>query len=493
MSYEALISAQEALIETSDSYEELLDRQKEYNNLLKEQLDYQKEIAEWQAEIIDYGLEYEKNSPTSKTYAVLMEAKEQALNAQLKLVKDRIEALKNPTDDKMKSYAQSMDGQKELRDRYTEQNKIMQELASLPIEILNDKLDEIDRSIDLLKKAEGWGWYEQLDDYEEYYDLSVDKLESKAKYIQEQLNDVSELTDEEIQTLLDQMAEVFDDQISLQQEYNQRLKEQTDLVKQNADWQKQILENALEYTSYSPNSKLYTSLMKDKETSLNTSIKAVKDRINALLNPTEEMESYVASQEGMQELQDRYQEYNELVKELASLPLEILNDKLDAINRSVELLEKSKPEEWSKYGDIDTYYQKNLKYLKDEAELIKESLEDVSSLTDEEIQDLIDKLNDATAGIKEAEINLLEEQKTYKESQYDAVVDVINEYKQNLQDAINEIEKEYEDELKPLQDINEELERQANLEDLLAAKKKANKEKQRVPLSMPSLKARQIG
>ena len=45
---------------------------------------------------------------------------------------------------------------------------------------------------------------------------------------------------------------------------------------------------------------------------------------------------------------------------------------------------------------------------------------------------------------------------------------------------MDEIEKAYEDELKPLEQINEELERQAKLEDLLAAKKRAAQEKERV-------------
>ena len=53
---------------------------------------------------------------------------------------------------------------------------------------------------------------------------------------------------------------------------------------------------------------------------------------------------------------------------------------------------------------------------------------------------------------------------------------------------MDEIEKAYEDELKPLEQINEELERQAKLEDLLAAKKRAAQEKERVALNMPSIK-----
>ena len=56
-------------------------------------------------------------------------------------------------------------------------------------------------------------------------------------------------------------------------------------------------------------------------------------------------------------------------------------------------------------------------------------------------------------------------------------------WKDEIQDAIDAIEKAYEDEIKPIQDVSDELERQAKLEDLLAAKKAAAKEKERVALN----------
>ncbi len=101
-------------------------------------------------------------------------------------------------------------------------------------------------------------------------------------------------------------------------------------------------------------------------------------------------------------------------------------------------------------------------------------------LTDEQVQDLVDQLNDVTVALREAQINLLQDQKDYKDSQYDAIVSKVNEYKDEIQDAIDAIEKAYEEEVKPIQDVNDELERQAKLEDLLAAKKSLAREKERV-------------
>ena len=43
-------------------------------------------------------------------------------------------------------------------------------------------------------------------------------------------------------------------------------------------------------------------------------------------------------------------------------------------------------------------------------------------LTDEQVQNLVDQLNDVTVALHEAQMQMLEDQKNYKESQYNALV-----------------------------------------------------------------------
>ena len=101
-------------------------------------------------------------------------------------------------------------------------------------------------------------------------------------------------------------------------------------------------------------------------------------------------------------------------------------------------------------------------------------------MTDEQVQGLIDSLNEAKIALHEAQIEQLEAKEEVYNRQYDAVVTQIEMYKEEIQRAMEEIEETYDDELNKLQEQNEERERAIQLEDLLAAKRRANQEKERV-------------
>lgn len=326
---------------------------------------------------------------------------------------------------------------------------------------------------------------DQLAYYQKWQEVQVkinnlddEQIEDKINILQ--LQDVSYDQLIAAQEELIKTSDTLEEQITRENELNNLIKQRYELYRDIASWQREMLDIALEYESGSPDTALYADLVGQKKQNLENEMEAVKQRMAEIQDSDRK--------DKQEELRNLAKQYAELYKEYATVDIDVLNDKLDVLERRLDLLEKSKPQEWAKYDDIAPYYQQNINYLEQKASLIRAQLEDVSMLTDEQVQDLVNQLNDITVALHEAQIQLLEDQKAYKESQYNALVSKVQEYITELEDAMDEIEKAYEDELKPLEQINEELERQAKLEDLLAAKKRAAQEKERVALNMPSIK-----
>ena len=319
--------------------------------------------------------------------------------------------------------------------------------------------------------TEGLGY---LQKYQEAYvklkNLDDERVEDKINILQ--LQDVSYDQLIAAQEELIKTSDTLEEQITRENELNNLIKQRYELYRDIASWQREMLDIALEYESGSPDTALYADLVGQKKQNLENEMEAVKQRMAEIQDSDRK--------DKQEELRNLAKQYAELYKEYATVDIDVLNDKLDVLERRLDLLEKSKPQEWAKYDDIAPYYQQNIGYLEQKASLIKEQLEDVSMLTDEQVQDLVDQLNDVTVALHEAQMQLLEDQKNYKESQYDALVSKVQEYITELEDAMDEIEKAYEDELKPLEEANEERERAIKLEDLLAAKKKAAQEKEKV-------------
>lgn len=190
--------------------------------------------------------------------------------------------------------------------------------------------------------------------------------------------------------------------------------------------------------------------------------------------------AYTGNSDASQSLRDEMTKYYDLIDKRTEYTIKKMEDKADDLNRRLDLIEKEKPDEWFKIGDIDSYYTQRMDLLQKQVELYQDTLKDTSDMTDEQIQNIVDSLNEATLNLKQAQIDNLKDQTDLQSKQYDAIVYRINLWKDEIQDAIDAIEDAYEDEIKPIQDINDELERQGKLEDLLAAKKAAEQSKERV-------------
>lgn len=318
---------------------------------------------------------------------------------------------------------------------------------------------------------------EQMGYYQKYQqaminlnNLDDEQVEDKINILQ--LQDVSYDQLIAAQEELIKTSDTLEEQITRENELNNLIKQRYELYRDIASWQREMLDIALEYESGSPDTALYADLVGQKKQNLENEMEAVKQRMAEIQDSDRK--------DKQEELRNLAKQYAELYKEYATVDIDVLNDKLDVLERRLDLLEKSKPQEWAKYDDIAPYYQQNIGYLEQKAALIREQLEDVSMLTDEQVQDLVDQLNDVTVALHEAQMQMLEDQKNYKESQYNALVSKVQEYITELEDAMDKIEKAYEDELKPLEQANEERERAIKLEDLLAAKKKAAQEREKV-------------
>lgn len=290
-------------------------------------------------------------------------------------------------------------------------------------------------------------------------------------------------------------SDTYEELLENQKDLNNLLQDEIDLRKEVSEWQQKLSDRELDYVKGSAwsNSSAYDAAMNASLAEIEKQIEATKASIQ--FNFSQAVYGYMT--EGMSEMEARahvafgnsdyskayreaQQEYLDLIDSKTEYVVNRTSAQIEELSNKLQLLEDSKPQEWIRISDIESYYASRSTLLQNQVSVYQKALEDVSDLTDEQIKDLVDGLNEATIALHEAKINALEDKTELQEKQYDAIVYRINLYKDELQDAIDAIEQAYEDEIKPLEDANKERERAIELESLLLAKKNANKEKERV-------------
>lgn len=290
-------------------------------------------------------------------------------------------------------------------------------------------------------------------------------------------------------------SDTYEELLENQKDLNSLLQDEIDLRKEVSEWQQKLSDRELDYVKGSAwsNSSAYDAAMNASLAEIEKQIEATKASIQ--FNFSQAVYGYMT--EGMSEMEARahvafgnsdyskayreaQQEYLDLIDSKTEYVVNRTSAQIEELSNKLQLLEDSKPQEWIRISDIESYYASRSTLLQNQVSVYQKALEDVSDLTDEQIKDLVDGLNEATVALHEAKINALEDKTELQEKQYDAIVYRINLYKDELQDAIDAIEQAYEDEIKPLEDANKERERAIELENLLLAKKNANKEKERV-------------
>lgn len=290
-------------------------------------------------------------------------------------------------------------------------------------------------------------------------------------------------------------SDTYEELLENQKDLNSLLQDEIDLRKEVSEWQQKLSDRELDYVKGSAwsNSSAYDAAMNASLAEIDKQIEAIKASIQ--FNFSQAVYGYMT--EGMSEMEARayvalgnsdyskayreaQQEYLDLIDSKTEYVVNRTSAQIEELSNKLQLLEDSKPQEWIRISDIESYYASRSTLLQNQVSVYQKALEDVSDLTDEQIKDLVDGLNEATVALHEAKINALEDKTDLQEKQYDAIVYRINLYKDELQDAIDAIEKAYEDEIKPLEDANKERERAIELENLLLAKKNQEREKERV-------------
>lgn len=290
-------------------------------------------------------------------------------------------------------------------------------------------------------------------------------------------------------------SDTYEELLENQKDLNSLLQDEIDLRKEVSEWQQKLSDRELDYVKGSAwsNSSAYDAAMNASLAEIDKQIEAIKASIQ--FNFSQAVYGYMT--EGMSEMEARayvafgnsdyskayreaQQEYLDLIDSKTEYVVNRTSAQIEELSNKLQLLEDSKPQEWIRISDIESYYASRSTLLQNQVSVYQKALEDVSDLTDEQIKDLVDGLNEATVALHEAKINALEDKTELQEKQYDAIVYRINLYKDELQDAIDAIEKAYEDEIKPLEDANKERERAIELENLLLAKKNQEREKERV-------------
>ena len=298
-------------------------------------------------------------------------------------------------------------------------------------------------------------------------------------------------------------SDTYEELLENQKSLNSLLQDEIDLRKEVSEWQQKLSDRELDYVKGSAwsNSSAYDAAMNASLSEIDKQIEAIKASIQ--FNFSQAVYGYMT--EGMSEMEARayvalgnsdyskayreaQQEYLDLIDSKTEYVVNRTSAQIEELSNKLQLLEDFKPQEWIRISDIESYYASRSTLLQNQVSVYQKALEDVSDLTDEQIKDLVDGLNEATVALHEAKINALEDKTELQEKQYDAIVYRINLYKDELQDAIDAIEQAYEDEIAPLERANQERERALELENLLLAKKNANKEKERVNQNMLSIK-----
>lgn len=356
------------------------------------------------------------------------------------------------------------------------------------------------------------GYYEGLMQNENL--TEEERLDAEKNYIENQ-KAINNLDDEEVEDkykilelygasinsliLMKQQlvktSDTYEELLKNQKDLNSLLQDEIDLRKEVSEWQQKLSDRELDYVKGSAwsNSSAYDAAMNASLAEIEKQIEATKASIQ--FNFSQAVYGYMT--EGMSEMEARahvafgnsdyskayreaQQEYLDLIDSKTEYVVNRTSAQIEELSNKLQLLEDSKPQEWIRISDIESYYASRSTLLQNQVSVYQKALEDVSDLTDEQIKDLVDGLNEATVALHEAKINALEDKTDLQEKQYDAIVYRINLYKDELQDAIDAIEKAYEDEIKPLEDANKERERAIELENLLLAKKNQEREKERV-------------
>lgn len=285
--------------------------------------------------------------------------------------------------------------------------------------------------------------------------------------------------------------------ITRQKELNELVQKERDLRKEIREYHNKYIDQLLKYqkgTAYS-GSTVYDTMRNlqmqnykaDAEQALKDRQDAWSEAYNRLINEKDINGKLIYTAEEAynkafddEKVRNLTMDYLEAIENQGNIIFDSIEEKVDEIQNKIDLLEQSKPKEWTNIDQIRQYTNETVSMLEQKVPLIEKALENSSMLTDEQIQNLVNELNDVTVAIHEAQIQSLEDIKTYQENIYDGIVSKVEEYKEEISDLMDQVEKDYDDQIDKLNDINDAHERTAKLIELENQLANVSKEKQRV-------------
>lgn len=273
-----------------------------------------------------------------------------------------------------------------------------------------------------------------------------------------------------------------------QKRLNDKIKEYKELLYTTLQYWKDLLDIRLEYESYTPYTDKYNSLITQTEANLRQQMLNAADRAATAytnLYNAARREGYSESEaleqaERNADYQGAVKQYAEAFKALGNMIIKAFEDKVQELQQKIDDMGDSRAKEWTSIEQIESYYgnlDKLYNYILERAQV---TLQNVDTLTDEEIQKIVDGANDAIKNINDNMIDLYKDIKSYQEDIYSALTNEIGRYKKQLEEEKEIVEDRYNKEIGKLTDKQKSIERTNKLLQIQQQIQQAGQEKERV-------------
>lgn len=328
---------------------------------------------------------------------------------------------------------------------------------------------------------------QQLQEYEvQRENLDDEEAEDRISILESQglLNSRLIQAYEVLVSTADTEAEYYE----YQKRLNDKIKEYKELLYTTLQYWKDLLDIRLEYESYTPYTDKYNSLITQTEANLRQQMLNAADRAATAytnLYNAARREGYSESEaleqaERNADYQGAVKQYAEAFKALGNMIIKAFEDKVKELQQKIDDMGDSRAKEWTSIEQIENYYgnlDKLYNYILERAQV---TLQNVDTLTDEEIQKIVDGANDAIKNINDNMIDLYKDIKSYQEDIYSALTNEIGRYKKQLEEEKEIVEDRYNKEIGKLTDKQKSIERTNKLLQIQQQIQQAGQEKERV-------------
>lgn len=492
-----IVEQYRTLVKTADTLEEALEYQKQLYEAMRDEVSTRLQIAEAQEKSAKDTLSmYEELSALSgqrlvssqfahdyvtnsdATGNAWLDRQREALHENSQEWMEIAELLKNP----------------ELSEEEKEQYKARQDLLHETNALIRESMGYdggIDGS-DYIDLTDGSQKGTEKNQLEHQQDLQKEREQNRqiieniiSKF--ETQNVAYELINQQLYRLLD-FAQNEEQQLDILERIEENQRAQYDLIKGIKEFQTTKNDFELEYLNPYLNSERYNYLKdqnkqmyKEIQQNAKTEYARLWNKIyndNIAAGATAEQASQAAY--GNSDVQAALQDYMDAYKAYGDVVVSVIEDKLEHIQRKLDKIEKSKPQEWASIRQIEKFATNEIALYQQKLDVLWEQLKDIKDITDEQIKYMIDEYNDAFKAIHDMRIQALSDKLGYQDNILEAIRFAVDTQIKDLELQRDIIEKIYDDELKKLKDKEASYERTNKLIELQNKLLDTNKEKERV-------------